>query len=148
MLPELKPLTRGLASAPGGGLIKCRHADDLRPDAKLVHEYRPHPRPRRRDVGENWRATQPVILAHAVPKQNDKRVRVEGVLSGINESARVGGVSTIAEIESAIERLPADKVREIAAWLEEYQATINASAEVFALLDEEEGKGDQWHERK
>ena len=49
-------------------------------------------------------------------------------------------VSTVAEIESAIEQLPVNQVLEIAAWLEEYQATINASAEVFALLDAEEGK--------
>jgi hypothetical protein len=57
-------------------------------------------------------------------------------------------VSTVAEIESAIERLPANQVRVLAAWLEEYQATIEASAEVFSLLDEEEGKGDQWHDPK
>ncbi len=53
-------------------------------------------------------------------------------------------MTTVAEIESAIERLPITQVRELAAWLEEYQATINASAEVFAMLDAEEGAGDQW----
>ena len=47
-------------------------------------------------------------------------------------------MSTVAEIE----------VREVAAWLEEYQATINASAEIFAMLDAEEGAGDQWHAQK
>ena len=52
---------------------------------------------------------------------------------------------SVAEIESAIERLPMEQVREVAAWLEEYQATINASAEIFAMLDAEEGEGDQWH---
>jgi hypothetical protein len=57
-------------------------------------------------------------------------------------------VSTVAEIESAIEQLPVNKVRELAAWLEEYQATIQASAEVFALLDDEEGQGEQWHDPK
>ncbi len=57
-------------------------------------------------------------------------------------------MTTVAEIESAIERLPAEQVREVAAWLEEYQSTINASAEVFAQLDAEEGPGDQWHEPK
>ena len=55
---------------------------------------------------------------------------------------------TVAEIESAIERLPVTQVREVAAWLEEYQATLNASAEVFAVLDAEEGEGDQWHDPK
>jgi len=57
-------------------------------------------------------------------------------------------MSTVAEIESAIERLPMEQVREVAAWLEEYQATINASAEVFAMLDAEEGEGGQWHAQK
>jgi hypothetical protein len=57
-------------------------------------------------------------------------------------------MSTVAEIESAIERLPIKQVREVAAWLDEYQATINASAEVFAKLDAEEGQGDQWHDPK
>ena len=57
-------------------------------------------------------------------------------------------MSTVAEIESAIERLPMDKMRELAVWFEEYQATVNASAEVFALLDSEEGEGDQWHDPK
>ena len=54
-------------------------------------------------------------------------------------------MSTVAEIESAIERLPVEQMREIAAWLEEYQATIEASAAVFSQLDKEEGEGEQWH---
>jgi len=57
-------------------------------------------------------------------------------------------MSTVAEIESAIEQLPAEQVREVAAWLDEYQATINASAAVFSMLDAEEGEGDQWREPK
>jgi len=52
-------------------------------------------------------------------------------------------MTTVAEIESAIEHLPMDQVREVFAWLEEYQATSNASSEVFAVLDEEEGEGGQ-----
>ena len=57
-------------------------------------------------------------------------------------------MSTVAEIESAIEHLPIEQMREVAAWLEEYQASLNASASVFDLLDAEEGEGDQWHEPK
>ena len=57
-------------------------------------------------------------------------------------------MTTVAEIESAIEHLPIEQVREVAAWLEEYQSTIDASAQVFALLDAEEGEGDQWHDPK
>ena len=47
-------------------------------------------------------------------------------------------MTTLAEIESAIERLPASQVSELTAWLEEYQQMIRASAEVFALYDREE----------
>ena len=47
---------------------------------------------------------------------------------------------SVAEIESAIERLSSGEVVQVAAWLEEYQQTINASAEVFARYDKEEGQ--------
>jgi len=53
-------------------------------------------------------------------------------------------MSSVAEIEMAIELLPVEQVREVAAWLDEYQATINASAEVFAIHDADESKGEQW----
>ncbi len=57
-------------------------------------------------------------------------------------------MSTVAEIESAIERLPIEQLREVAAWLEEYQATILASSLVLEALDAEEGPGEQWRESK
>ena len=47
-------------------------------------------------------------------------------------------MSTVAEIESAIERLQPSEVAEIAAWLDEYQQMIQASAEMFAMYDREE----------
>ena len=47
-------------------------------------------------------------------------------------------VTAIAEIESAIERLSPAEVKELAAWLEEYQQMVNASAEIFSLYDQEE----------
>jgi hypothetical protein len=49
-------------------------------------------------------------------------------------------VSTIAEIESAIEKLSPAQVAELAAWFEEYQQLINASAEIFAMYDKEEAE--------
>jgi hypothetical protein len=49
-------------------------------------------------------------------------------------------MSSVAEIESAIARLSRDEVAELAAWLEEYQQMINASAEVFSIYDKEEGE--------
>jgi hypothetical protein len=50
-------------------------------------------------------------------------------------------MSAIAEIESAIERLSPAEVKELAAWLEEYQQMVNASAEIFSLYDQEEKAG-------
>jgi hypothetical protein len=47
-------------------------------------------------------------------------------------------MSSVAEIESAIERLSPAEVNQVAAWLEEYQQMINASATMFTLYDREE----------
>ena len=49
-------------------------------------------------------------------------------------------MSSVAEIESAIGRLSSAEVAELAAWLEEYQQMINASAEIFSLYDKEESE--------
>ena len=49
-------------------------------------------------------------------------------------------MSTVAEIESAIEKLPPTELGELLAWLEEYQAMTGASDALFALYDEEEQK--------
>jgi hypothetical protein len=47
--------------------------------------------------------------------------------------------AVVAEIESAIERLTPAEVKELAAWLEEYQQMVNASAEIFSTYEQEEG---------
>jgi hypothetical protein len=47
-------------------------------------------------------------------------------------------MSTVAEIESAIERLRPPEVAEPAVWLNEHRQMIQASAEVFAMHDREE----------
>ena len=47
-------------------------------------------------------------------------------------------MSTIAEIEAAIEKLAPTQVREVAAWLEEYQQLIGSSEALFQMYDEEE----------
>jgi len=49
-------------------------------------------------------------------------------------------MSSVAEIESAIEKLSPAEVTELVAWLEEYQQMINASAQMFAMYDKEEGE--------
>jgi hypothetical protein len=51
----------------------------------------------------------------------------------------VARMRAVAEIESAIERLSPAEVKELAAWLEEYQQMINASAEIFQIYEQEEG---------
>jgi hypothetical protein len=48
-------------------------------------------------------------------------------------------MTAVAEIESGIEKLSPTEVKELAAWLDEYQQMINASAELFSLYDQEEG---------
>ncbi|MCX6904485.1 MAG: hypothetical protein NTW03_13595 [Verrucomicrobia bacterium] len=47
-------------------------------------------------------------------------------------------MSTVAEIENAIERLAPVEVLELSAWLNEYQQMIQASTDIFAMYDREE----------
>ena len=47
-------------------------------------------------------------------------------------------MSTVAEIEAAIEKLRPVELNELLAWLDEYQAMISASDALFAVYDEEE----------
>lgn len=55
-------------------------------------------------------------------------------------------MSTPAEIENAIERLPTGQVLEVAAWLDDYRAMIQSSESLFERLDAEEVglAGQQW----
>ncbi len=55
-------------------------------------------------------------------------------------------MSTVAEIENAIEKLPTGQMLEIAAWLDEQRAMLSASEQVFRDLDAAEGDeaGKQW----
>jgi hypothetical protein len=47
-------------------------------------------------------------------------------------------MSSVVEIENAVEKLPAEKLAEFAAWFEDYQTMASASAEVFAMYDRTE----------
>lgn len=47
-------------------------------------------------------------------------------------------MSSVAEIESAIERLQPSEVTQLTAWLNEYQQMIHAGAEIFSMYDREE----------
>ena len=55
-------------------------------------------------------------------------------------------VSTPAEIENAIEKLPTNQLLEVAAWLDDYRAMIQSSESLFEQLDTEEAgiAGQQW----
>ncbi len=55
-------------------------------------------------------------------------------------------MSTVAEIESAIQKLPTEQMLVVAAWLDDHRAMIQASEGVFRALDAEEGAtaGKQW----
>ena len=44
----------------------------------------------------------------------------------------------VAQIESAIEKLSAEELKELAKWFDEYQLMVGASAEIFSMYDEEE----------
>jgi hypothetical protein len=50
-------------------------------------------------------------------------------------------MTTLAEIESAIERLSPAEVKALAAWFEDYQQIVNASAEIFSLYEQDEKAG-------
>ena len=53
----------------------------------------------------------------------------------------ISAMSTVAEIESAIEKLSPQEQRELAAWYEERQALLNASDMLFQAYDNEEQAG-------
>jgi hypothetical protein len=53
-------------------------------------------------------------------------------------------VSTVAEIERAIDELPTEQML-VAAWLDERRAMLSASGAMFLQLDQaEDGGSDQW----
>ena len=47
-------------------------------------------------------------------------------------------MSTVTEIEAAIERLPPDELRTLVNWIEEYAALIGGSETLFGMYDAEE----------
>lgn len=55
-------------------------------------------------------------------------------------------MSTVLEIEKAIEQLPTKELFEVAGWIEERTAMIATSETMFQMLDDEEGSngGSQW----
>ena len=47
-------------------------------------------------------------------------------------------MSTVAEIEDAIQMLPASDFQKLLEWMEDYRAMLGASESLFAMYDEEE----------
>ena len=47
-------------------------------------------------------------------------------------------MSTLPEIEAAIEKLPPAELRELITWIEDYAAAIGGSETLFAMYDAEE----------
>jgi hypothetical protein len=77
----------------------------------------------------------PLLMLIAVPFPISPR---KSLLALDRSDATMHCMSTVAEIESAIERLQPTEVAELAAWLNEYQQMIQASAQIFAMYDREE----------
>jgi hypothetical protein len=72
--------------------------------------------------------TEPKKLPHCSPAE----------LARSSQIAYNASMSTVAEIESAIQRLSPVELTELLAWLEEYQQMVNASSQVFQMYDREE----------
>jgi uncharacterized protein YukE len=67
--------------------------------------------------------------------------RAARALANRGKNRRVTAMSTVQEIETAIEKLSPPQQRELAAWYEERQALLNAADALFQVYDrEEEGK--------
>ncbi|HEV7402595.1 MAG TPA: hypothetical protein VGO11_06715 [Chthoniobacteraceae bacterium] len=52
-------------------------------------------------------------------------------------------MSTVAEIEASIEKLPSADFGELLAWIDDYRAMLSGSDTLFSMYDEEEQAGAQ-----
>jgi len=55
-------------------------------------------------------------------------------------------MSTVTEIENALDQLPTEQMLAVAAWLDDRRAMLSVSETMFQQLDEAEGEdaGNQW----
>ena len=58
--------------------------------------------------------------------------------AGELEPRIVAVMSTVTQIETAVEKLTPEQLREFAAWFEERQALLNSSESLLRMYDEEE----------
>ena len=61
-----------------------------------------------------------------------------GAIANGGKYRNVPRMSTVTEIETAVEKLAPQELREFVAWFEERQALLNASEALFRMYDEEE----------
>jgi hypothetical protein len=79
----------------------------------------------------NWFASHSSNRIHgAVAKEN--------TLAESAEKMQDCTMSTVIEIEAAIEKLAPADYRKLLVWIEEHQAMVGASESLFATYDEEE----------
>jgi hypothetical protein len=76
--------------------------------------------------------------AHWPANKAGKIVAAAQALAKCRKNRRVIAMSTVQEIETAIEKLSPQQQRELAAWYEERQALLNASDALFQVYDREE----------
>jgi hypothetical protein len=62
----------------------------------------------------------------------------DGVVANGGKLSNVHRMSTVTEIETAVEKLAPQDLREFVAWFEERQGLLNASDALFRMYDEEE----------
>ncbi|HWZ95633.1 MAG TPA: hypothetical protein VNW30_10600 [Opitutaceae bacterium] len=80
------------------------------------------------------------FLLQAPIIEKDKRGRrvATRALAKRVKNRKVVAMSTVQEIETAIEKLSPQQQRELAAWYEERQALLNASDALLQVYDREE----------
>lgn len=59
-------------------------------------------------------------------------------LPNAEKIAQLAPMSTVQEIKTAIEKLSPQELRELMAWFDERQASLNASDALFKVYDREE----------
>jgi len=63
-----------------------------------------------------------------------------------SKNCYITSMTTVTEIEKAIEKLPREEYGQLRGWIENYELErelVKSSADVIALLDEEDGGGSQ-----
>jgi len=79
------------------------------------------------------------VVAETFREKPRSPKRTNSFIAAVRPNGYDSHMTAVAEIESAIEKLSPGEVKELAAWLDEYQQMVNASGEIFSIYDEDEG---------